>query len=133
MTIARLAAWTVAIAPGGIGRVGVYKPIGPNQAILVTQSGPLDAASNNAWRDSLVTPQTIEPGFYYFAWSLNNTTSRFAGLAGGTYHGIFNRNSRYPTTASCTERMNDTDGLPSNCTFSTENGISLIAVLAFAD
>ena len=127
--IARLAAWIATASVGGKTRVGIYKTDGT----LVAQTAALDTGSVVV-RDSSITPVVLDPGYYYFAWSVDNTTAKLAGSGTGTMTGLFNRVAASPGQATCTESMT-TAGLPATCTIAPwpdTDGFPVIAVAGFA-
>ena len=127
--IARLAAWIATASVGGKTGVGIYKTDGT----LVAQTAALDTGSVVV-RDSSITPVVLDPGYYYFAWSVDNTTAKLAGSGTGTMTGLFNRVAASPGQATCTESMT-TAGLPATCTIAPwpdTDGFPVIAVAGFA-
>jgi hypothetical protein len=127
--VARLAAWIATTSAGGKARVGIYKTDGT----LVAQTGALDTGASLV-RDSVFTPVVLEPGYYYFAWSVDNSTAQLAGTSTGTMTGLFNRVSASPGQATCSQAMT-VAGLPSTCTivpWPDTGAFPVIAIAGFA-
>jgi hypothetical protein len=127
--IARLAASIAAAAPSGKARIGIYRTDGS----LITQTSDLDTSSV-AVRSGTITPVVLDPGFYYFAWSLDNTTANLAGAASTTLSGLFNHVSASPGQATCSQSLT-ASGLPSTCTLNPladTAGFPVIAIAGFA-
>jgi hypothetical protein len=127
--VARLAAWVAAVSAGGKARLGIYKTDGS----LLAQTGDLDTNSA-AVRGGAVTPVTLDPGYYYFAWSVDNTSAQLAGSANGAMSGLFNHVSASPGQATCSQSMS-ASGLPSQCTLvpgPDNNAFAVIAIAGFA-
>jgi hypothetical protein len=127
--LARLAAWIATASPGGNARVGIYKADGT----LVAQTGALDTGTSSV-KDSVLTPVVLEPGYYYFAWSVDNITARLAGSGTGTMTGLFNRVPASPGQATCSQAMT-TAGLPTTCAimpWPDTDAFPVIAIAGFA-
>lgn len=127
--VARLAAWIATASAGGKARAGIYKADGT----LVAQTGDLDTSTVSG-RDSTLTPVVLDPGYYYFAWAVDNTTARLAGSGTGTMTGLYNRVAASPGQATCAQAMT-TAGLPATCTimpWADTDGFPVIAIAGFA-
>ena len=86
------------LSEGNSGR-NYLKQMGPSSPRpLLSIQGPL-------WfEDSFtITPVVLDPGYYYFAWSVDNATAKLAGSGTGTVTGLFNRVAASPGQATCTE------------------------------
>lgn len=127
--LARLAASVAATHVGGRARLGVYRTDGS----LIAQTGDLDTSSA-AIRDAVISATVLEPGFYYFAWAVDNTTARLAGAGTTSLNGLFNRVAASPAQATCSESMTGA-GLPSMCTITAwpdNDSFPVIAIAGFA-
>lgn len=127
--IARLAAWIATAFAGGKARAGIYTANGT----LLAQTGALDTGAASG-QDSAVTPVVLNPGYYYFAWSVDNTAAQLAGSGNGSMTGLFNRVSASPGQATCSQSMT-ASGLPSTCTivpWPNSSGFPVIAIAGFA-
>ena len=78
----------------------IYKTDGT----LVVQTGDLDT-STSAERDTVLTPVVLDPGYYYFAWAVDNTTAKLAGSGTGTMTGLFNRVPASPGQGTCSQAI----------------------------
>ena len=106
---------------------------GPPVPHLVVQTGDLDT-STSAVRDTVLTPVVLDPGYYYFAWAVDNTTAKLAGSGTGTMTGLFNRVPASPGQGTCSQAMTAA-GLPATCTivpWPDTDGFPVIAVAGFA-
>ena len=127
--VARLASWIATASAGGKARVGIYRTDGT----LVVQTSDLDT-STSAVRDTVLTPVVLDPGYYYFAWAVDNTTAKLAGSGTGTMTGLFNRVPASPGQGTCSQAMTAA-GLPTTCTivpWPDTDGFPVIAVAGFA-
>jgi hypothetical protein len=76
----------------------------------------------------------LDPGFYYFAWSIDNTTAQLAGSGTSTMTGLFNRVAASPGQATCSEPMTEA-GLPTVCSivgWQDSGSFPIIAIAGFA-
>lgn len=127
--VARLATRIATTSIGGKARIGIYRADGT----LVSQTVGLDTGTAVV-RDAIVSPVVLEPGFYYFAWSMDNVTAKLAGSSTTTMNGLFNRVPASPGQATCAETMT-ASGLPTVCTLSAwpdNDSFPIAAVAAFA-
>jgi hypothetical protein len=85
-------------------------------------------------RDGAVSPVVLDPGFYYFAWSVDNTTARLAGSGTTMMTGLFNRVAASPGQATCSQQMS-ASGLPAVCSITAwtdSDSFPVIAIAGFA-
>jgi hypothetical protein len=127
--LTRLAASVASALPGGHMRLGIYQTDGT----LVAQTDHLDT-DMAAVRDGSFAPVNLDPGYYYFAWSVDNTAPLLAGSATTTMSGLFNLVAASPGQATCDESATAA-GLPPVCTIiglQTNDSFPAIAIAGFA-